>query len=156
MPVDVFLDSTATGIKTTAELVIQEATGVIVEFGMCAADTADAILNTLLGRVTMLGTLNTVIECTGKAVLNTVSVVANSALEGANMAYLYGTFYGVMQIILPSLIALGVVVLIYAIILYLHEKGNLKWFHRYKRRFINNIKKKYNEFRMSRKKQSSE
>ncbi|OTN67409.1 Uncharacterized protein PKNOH_S060437101 [Plasmodium knowlesi] len=149
-PIDVFLDSAAVGLKRTADLVVEGAPEVVVEFGMCALETTNSALSTFLEGGSLLGALLSVAECTKNAVAGTVSVVANSALEGAAAAASYGTLYGILQIMFPSLIAVGILVLIYILFLYLDERSKMEWFHRYRKKFIKKLKRKYNEFTMSR------
>ncbi|ANQ09345.1 Uncharacterized protein PCOAH_00031800 [Plasmodium coatneyi] len=147
-PIDVYLDSTAVGLKKTAEIVVQEAPTIALNLGLCLADN---VMNSFLETFSLFNPFISAAQCTGNAVASTVSAVTEAALEGAAVATSYGTLYGVLQIMFPSLIALGVAVLIYIIFLYLDEKGKMEWFHRYRRKFIKSIKKKYNEFKMSRK-----
>ncbi|ANQ10113.1 Uncharacterized protein PCOAH_00037280 [Plasmodium coatneyi] len=150
-PIDVYLDSTAVGVKATVDAVVQEAPAIARNFGLCLVDAASEAWTTLFGVSSLFHPFISAAECTGKAVASTVSTVTEAALEGAAVATSYGTLYGVLQIMFPSLIALGVAVLIYIIFLYLDEKGKMEWFHRYRRKFMKNLKRKYNEFKMSRK-----
>ncbi|KJP89496.1 hypothetical protein AK88_00939, partial [Plasmodium fragile] len=120
--------------------------------GECVVDAAKEALGSFSGFTSLLSSVFSAAKCTLNNAIHTTAVVTNSVFQGANIASSYGTLYGVLQALFPSLIAVGVMTLIYIIILYLNNKGKLEWFHVYKRRFIKNIKKKYNEFRMSRRK----
>ncbi|ANQ11109.1 Uncharacterized protein PCOAH_00051360 [Plasmodium coatneyi] len=151
-PVDAILDSTALGIRTTASLVRENVSNIAATAGECATKAAGS---TLSSGGSLLGILSSIVlkaaECTLSTAVSTAEVVVDASFEGAAVASSYGTLYGVLQSLFPSLIAVSVAVLIFILFLYLDERGKMEWFHRYRRKFMKNLKRKYNEFKMSRK-----
>ncbi|ANQ08314.1 Uncharacterized protein PCOAH_00028220 [Plasmodium coatneyi] len=152
-PVDAILDSTALGIRTTVSNVAEGVPKVAAAAGGCAAEAASTAINTfeLFNPLSWTSTALKVAECALTSTVTAAEVVTESAFEAASVASSYGTLYGVLQSLFPSLIAVGIAVLIFILFLYLDERGKMEWFHRYRRKFMKNLKKKYNEFKMSRK-----
>lgn len=153
--VDILLDSVGEAAKTIVQKTVENAPKITNEVRTCITGIVDnAASSNSIGSFLWNAVL-TVAKCATNTVIETVAVVADATFDGSIAGTAYGTSYGVMQVMFPALIALGVAILIYIfyrIIVYLDKKGKLEWYHRYERRFIKYVKKKYNEFRMSKKK----
>ncbi|ANQ07473.1 Uncharacterized protein PCOAH_00019050 [Plasmodium coatneyi] len=153
-PVDAVLDAAVLGLKETAGAVAEGVPKMAAGVGQCVADTAGSLFSGFsFGSIlsSFSNTILTAAQCTLTSTVTVVETVTEATFEGAALASSYGTLYGVLQSLFPSLIAVGVAVLIYIVYLYLDERGKMEWFHRYRRTFMKNLKKKYNEFKMSRK-----
>ncbi|CAA9991324.1 Plasmodium exported protein, unknown function [Plasmodium knowlesi strain H] len=150
-PIDVVLDAAALGVRTTVSSVAQGVPQVASTVGQCAVEAASATLSSSNSFFTIF---SNVLFNTAKCALNSTvaaaEVVVESTFNGAAVASSYGTLYGVLQGLFPSFIAVGILVLIYILFLYLDERGKMEWFHRYRKKFIKKLKRKYNEFKMSR------
>ncbi|GAW83894.1 hypothetical protein PGO_146940 [Plasmodium gonderi] len=148
--VDLFLDSTAVGLKETAGKIAEAAPEILNDVGTCAVEVLESGATSISLWGLFADIVTTGLSCVAKTTAKAVNIVAEASLDGMAAGTAYGTTYGVMQYLFPPLIGISFSVLIlilYRVILFLYKKGKLEGFGRFVRRCKNLTKRKYNKFK---------